>query len=1022
MYATTSTKKTQARVAALNDEINNLQKKLGMDQDAEAIVKTHIKLLHQYNEAKDATQPWSVALHLPMLSRYSSVVLRDGSSSGQSRSALNISLATDEASLLEGIIEGSRPGASAYLLKIKGHLKQPRQFLEVLRSVQDLESKRINPPTFIRNLVEKLQGLHSLPELISGSIEIMPSGCILQVQRPKSSSFVVTIRYPADSIPEHVVCRRGPRELPDGFFGHPGPTPNNSPQRVDDSKRRSLKRKRSNEIKRGAAVVFGDDGLMPPPRMETRQSKRLRLQKEKDNSMQMDQSSSAPKPVRDQLTVAAVIALFTGMLSDRVKRRRLMAFKEEKAQMVLDTMQALIDVPDLIPASKTKLKQGVIKLSAESALPPTCFSLCGLNIDDFSPSDAADGNFGEIYSGVFHRQRLCIKVVKLRQKSYMDKAVKAFLKEGVTWGQINHPNVLPFYGIYRLQDKYNRLSLVSPWLENGNVNAFLENNQTANRLLLVYDIIQGIAHLHKEGIVHGDLKGPNILVTLSGRACIADFGLATMTYEKKTKLDITAQLEHDRWHSSLASTRAVRVGALRADNKCRYLRFWLHHIFTGQLPFYEFSQPVRVLKIILDGKRPTKPSFVHPAWKQWGLSEEIWGLMEDCWEADPEKRPLANKVVKLIPRMGKDGRLEDTRVTDGDEYLSPSAFRHAVHAKLKPLSEETVEKVVEWLREEDAQTSLVRNTPSTMPEPPLPPLLLSQSLATMFLAGLCLGIYLVSFGFANRWLLFTDEGWKFRKKPRWVMVAMTNLIAVLTITAAGLTVHISRFQTLIDEDGHMLTLLVPPPWNSILKCTLLNITALLVNTILVQETNSIPIFLWLGAVVCLCLQVYLEIVHINNPDFGPYKWAEVNMELGPGIVLVPFWASTITMNVFCTGILVRQVWKALRATHFNTSSRPLQFMLRILAESGILYLPISLAHLVVWFGENNFAIQMIGATNATIVGTAYNLIVIRVAQFRAEEEGMNTFAPNLTAVVFTSQSTTTSAGHESKAESRELIV
>lgn len=56
MYTTTSTKKIQARVAALEDEINILQNKLGKDKDAEAIVKTHIKLLHQYNEAKDATQ------------------------------------------------------------------------------------------------------------------------------------------------------------------------------------------------------------------------------------------------------------------------------------------------------------------------------------------------------------------------------------------------------------------------------------------------------------------------------------------------------------------------------------------------------------------------------------------------------------------------------------------------------------------------------------------------------------------------------------------------------------------------------------------------------------------------------------------------------------------------------------------------------------------------------------------------------------------------------------------------------
>lgn len=75
--------------------------------------------------------------------------------------------------------------------------------------------------------------------------------------------------------------------------------------------------------------------------------------------------------------------------------------------------------------------------------------------------------------------------------------------------------------------------------------------------------------------------------------------------------------------------------------------------------------------------------------------------MEECWTSEPEDRPIASKMVKSIPHLGPNGRLDDMRPTDSDEYLSPSAFRHAVHAKLNPLSEGTVERVVEWLREEE---------------------------------------------------------------------------------------------------------------------------------------------------------------------------------------------------------------------------------------------------------------------------------------------------------------------------------
>ncbi|OBZ68486.1 DNA repair protein SWI5 [Grifola frondosa] len=56
MHASTSAKKQQARIVALQAEIDELQNVLGEGEVAEKIVSRHIKLLHQYNEAKDATQ------------------------------------------------------------------------------------------------------------------------------------------------------------------------------------------------------------------------------------------------------------------------------------------------------------------------------------------------------------------------------------------------------------------------------------------------------------------------------------------------------------------------------------------------------------------------------------------------------------------------------------------------------------------------------------------------------------------------------------------------------------------------------------------------------------------------------------------------------------------------------------------------------------------------------------------------------------------------------------------------------
>ncbi|OCH92959.1 hypothetical protein OBBRIDRAFT_385261 [Obba rivulosa] len=56
MHAPNLAKRLQARIAALQAEVTELQKTLGEYEDAQKIVSRHIKLLHQYNEAKDAAQ------------------------------------------------------------------------------------------------------------------------------------------------------------------------------------------------------------------------------------------------------------------------------------------------------------------------------------------------------------------------------------------------------------------------------------------------------------------------------------------------------------------------------------------------------------------------------------------------------------------------------------------------------------------------------------------------------------------------------------------------------------------------------------------------------------------------------------------------------------------------------------------------------------------------------------------------------------------------------------------------------
>ena len=54
----------------------------------------------------------------------------------------------------------------------------------------------------------------------------------------------------------------------------------------------------------------------------------------------------------------------------------------------------------------------------------------------------------------------------------------------------------------------------------------------------------------------------------------------------------------------------------------------------------------------------------------------------------------------------------------------------------------------------------------------------------------------------------------------------------------------------------------------------------------------------MGGFVCTILQAYWQIVKVRQL---PGVWTPVNMTVGPGTILTPFWASTILVNMYATG-------------------------------------------------------------------------------------------------------------------------
>ena len=119
---------------------------------------------------------------------------------------------------------------------------------------------------------------------------------------------------------------------------------------------------------------------------------------------------------------------------------------------------------------------------------------------------------------------VAIKVVDLSAASSED--LEAIAHEAQTMKQLQHPALLPLRCCFLVREQ---LWLVMPLIEGGSVerimaDAFPEGLDEVCIATLGKEVLEGIAYLHRAGLVHRDVKAANVLVDERGRVLLADLG------------------------------------------------------------------------------------------------------------------------------------------------------------------------------------------------------------------------------------------------------------------------------------------------------------------------------------------------------------------------------------------------------------------------------------------------------------------------------------------------------------------
>jgi len=188
-------------------------------------------------------------------------------------------------------------------------------------------------------------------------------------------------------------------------------------------------------------------------------------------------------------------------------------------------------------------------------------------------------------------------------------------------------------------------------MANGNILLYLEKHPTQERLPLVAQSAHGLQYLHQlnPALVHGDMKASNILIDDAGRPRLTDFGLITFssTQSVRTTQDASDARGSVRWMapelfmSNNSQSRASDVYAFGMT---------ILEVYTGKPPFSTngYINDIQVLVAVNSGvmpKRPTTQTLVC------ALSDELWGLVERCWQSHPDERPNLNRITEELDSL-----------------------------------------------------------------------------------------------------------------------------------------------------------------------------------------------------------------------------------------------------------------------------------------------------------------------------------------------------------------------------------
>ncbi|GAA5896892.1 uncharacterized protein JCM6883_007041 [Sporobolomyces salmoneus] len=263
------------------------------------------------------------------------------------------------------------------------------------------------------------------------------------------------------------------------------------------------------------------------------------------------------------------------------------------------------------------------------------------------------GQFGTVYRALNLNTGQVVAVKRIQLEGKTEAEIEQLSNEVSLLQRLNHPAIVRYQGLLRSE---NYLNIILEYAESGSLQTTLRQfGRLPEGLVASYvvKILEGLAYLHEQGVVHCDLKAANILSTKTGNTKLSDFGVSLNLHAIKNTQGFGGAKEVQGTPNWMSPECISLQGAVPASDIWS-LGCTIVELVDGRPPYADLVAMSAMFRIVEDEEGPPIPE---------SCSQELSLFLARCFKKDPKERPTAVELFEdpwLLQNFVPDLRPQDS--------------------------------------------------------------------------------------------------------------------------------------------------------------------------------------------------------------------------------------------------------------------------------------------------------------------------------------------------------------------------